>query len=338
MQLRKRIALASVVAALCVAIGASYAVAPPARAASTPAVTVAGYGAPTEPLAVSGTGFHFHDTVQISYDSTVVATARVNGLGGLPGPGEASYPDTLFSTQFTVPENTTTGTHTITATDPTAGVSAQTTVVIHANWNQTGFGPSLQRYNPYETAIGPSNVSQLTLDWETTIYFQDWPLTITDGRLYTAAYHSGVLQELDANTGTILRTLNVLGYNLIARGSVMYTVQSSLGAFDSNSGKFLWSESDVNYVYGGLNIVGGLVYVSGYTGLAAYNANGCASSNCTAVWSYQQGLRFNEGSTPAVVGDTLYGGATDQNEQNAQLLTSTSFAKPSSHIGRNTPG
>lgn len=317
MQLRKRIALASIVVTLCVAIGATYTIATPARAASTPAVAVSGYGAPTEPLAVSGTGFHFHDTVQISYDSTVVATARVNGLGGLPGPGEASYPDTLFSTQFTVPENTTTGTHTITATDPTAGVSAQTTVVIHANWNQTGFSPALRRFNPYETEIGPSNVSQLTLDWETTIAYQDWPRTITDGHLYTG----GVLQELDATTGTILHTFaNLPGYNRIARGSVVYGISGALSATDADSGTLLWVGSDVDYIYGGLNLVGGLVYVSGYTGLAAYNANGCGSFDCTAVWSYQQGLRFNNGSTPVIVGDTLYGGATDQNEQNAQLV------------------
>lgn len=318
MLLRKRIALASVVVVLCVSVAAAYAMAAPVRAASTPVLTVTGYGAPTEPLAVTGTGFTFHDTVQISYDSTVIATAFVNGLGGLPGPGESSYSDTLFSTQFTVPYSTTTGTHTITATDPTTSASAQTTVVIHANWNQTGFGPSLRRYNPYETAISPSNVSQLTLDWETTIAFQTWPLTITDGRLYTAPFHSHTLQELDATTGTMLHTFSgELGYNLLVRGNVMYSVQSYLQAIDINSGTTLWTEFDEFYAYGGPDLVGGLVYISAYDGLDAYNANGCGSVDCTAVWLYRPGIRY--GSTPAVVNGDLYAGGTDESYQNAQL-------------------
>lgn len=312
---RKRIALASVVVLLCVSVVAAYAMVAPAHAAPAPTVTVSGYGAPTEPLGVSGTGFPARDTVQISYDSTVVATAVVHGLGGLPGPGESSYSGTLFSAQFTVPYATTTGTHTITATDTTTSASAQTTVVIHANWNQTGFGPSLQRYNPYETAISPSNVSQLTLDWETGNTFQGLPRTITDGRLYTPS-----MQELDATTGTVLRTFsNLGGQNLIVRGNVVYVMGSYLKVGDINSGALLWYELNELRAFGGPNLAGGLVYISALDGLDAYNANGCGTLDCAAVWTYS-GLRFEQGSTPAIASGDLYAGGTDSSDQNAKLI------------------
>lgn len=277
-----RLVVVSLVVALCLSLGY---VASVHRAAASGGLTVSvgGYAAPGCMIGVYGTGFPLGDTIQVLYDSTVVGSTFVRGLGGPIS--------TEFVTQITAPADTTTGTHTITASDQAASLSAQTTVLVHSNWDQFGFIPSGGRYNTNETTISTSNVANLTLDW-----------TYTDGQqssmarnapsLYCGVLYIGTADTeyhaLDSKTGRELwTTYNVAAfYNepVILNGTI-YTGGYSVYAINAANGHILWDSGKVPYLFLQDPVVAnGLVYAGSSFQLYAFNAAGCGQLHCSAVW------------------------------------------------------
>lgn len=298
---RRRLVAISLVVIVCASV---WYIAPVRRAAAAgQTVSVGGYPAPGNVLTVDGAGFPFGDTIQVLYDTTVVASTFVRGLGGPIS--------TEFITQFTIPLNTTTGAHTVTASEQTAGLSAQTTVLVKANWSQFGFGPALKRYNRYESAIDPSNVAQLALDWkvDTGTGTGAGPnlLSIADGRMfYGGDNNNQVLQAYDATTGKLLwaQPYLVIGQPAIANGVVYFSEYwHGLVALDENTGAFLWESSDNSGAGMWPVVAGGFVYfLSGYT-IYAYSAAGCGAPQCKAAWTFAYGYGGNE---PAVWNGHVY--------------------------------
>jgi outer membrane protein assembly factor BamB len=74
-------------------------------------------------------------------------------------------------------------------------------------------------------------------------------------------------------------------------------------------------------------VVGGVVYVGGYQGLYAYNANGCGAAACNPLWhgdSSTTGQDNSVGSSsPAVVGGVAYIGAGNNVDAFSTACTST---------------
>ncbi len=125
----------------------------PSGASSAPAGVqiklTSSFGPPTSKVKVSGRGFGASETVDVSFDATTVATAMTDPTGA-------------FTARFKALRSATPGSHTVTATAQSSGLSAQASFLVRTDWPMSGFGPAHLGYNRFENVIGPSNAANLT--------------------------------------------------------------------------------------------------------------------------------------------------------------------------------
>src|SRR5205085_1027212 len=126
-----------------VAVGVVLAHAAPALAVPSLTLSIAS-GPPTTAFSASGTGFAASQLVDVSWDSTPLATVTAGTTGAFSG------------LALTVPAGATPGRHAITARQGQSG--AQATFVVRTSWATDGFGAAHLGVNPYENVLGPATV------------------------------------------------------------------------------------------------------------------------------------------------------------------------------------
>src|SRR5438876_5270461 len=134
-------------------------------------------------------------------------------------------------------------------------------------WREYQFDGGNTGVNPYESIIGPSNVSTLTQLWATDIRGlvggYDSP-ALAHGVLYASPLDEPVL-ALDSGTGDILRRARTaLGTTTpaVARGVVLVGsgIYNRLYAVDARHGRTLWSYLAGAGVFSSPTVSGGVVY------------------------------------------------------------------------------
>jgi outer membrane protein assembly factor BamB len=193
----------------------------------------------------------------------------------------------------------------------------------------------MQRWNPYETMLSPSNVGRLLATWKTPIggnfnfvYDQSAP-AIVNGVVYFGDY-DGHVYALDARTGAKLWSFatgdTVFSSPAVVNGVVYVGSQNqNVYALNSTTGAKLWSFAAGGPVYTDPAVVNGVVFfgtsVNQPTGPPVGYMYALNATTGAKLWSFAAG-NFITGS-PAVANGMVY---FDTNEGNAYALNSTTGA------------
>jgi outer membrane protein assembly factor BamB len=202
--------------------------------------------------------------------------------------------------------------------DDVSNSSAATTAPSPADWTQF-HRDNMQRWNPYETVLGVSNVGSLQLKWTNPIgeyifgAYQSSP-AVVNGVIYFGS-DDGNVYALNANTGAKLWNFPTYDANgpiypvncspAVVNGVVYITGgDGNLYALNTSTGAKLWSyftgfESTNNTLKPSPAVVNGVVYVGGGDGAIALN-----SSTGTKLWSFPAAALGQ--SSPAVANGVVY--------------------------------
>lgn len=180
----------------------------------------------------------------------------------------------------------------------------------NANSNCAMFGYNLQHthYNPNETTITASNVSQLTLDWTASVWTYASPV-YANGIVYVPGFN-GSLYAFNANTGgtlwvTPLATSWINATAAVA-GGIVYagSGDGKLNALNASTGAILWT-STANNVFDNSSpaLANGIVYIGTDNGtFYAFNATTGAT-----LWTYTAtSTKLASITSPAVVNGIVY--------------------------------
>jgi eukaryotic-like serine/threonine-protein kinase len=251
---------------------------------------------------VSGSGFGHKETIKVTFDAAVVATATATSDG-------------TFFTSFAVPQAAQPGNHTVTGTGQRSGRSASATFqVVSAigNWLQFGYSAQGGRANPFETTITTANVAQLTLDWSA-------PLGGGGGIPGEAVYGSTVyaddgtgIDALDAATGKLLWFSSTMGGGSTASSYISPAVDNGvvyvgggdnhIYAFDAQTGATRWTFNPNGQIGSSPTVANGVVYNTANVG-HVYALDGTSGA---VLWNFQVGAGDGVGQTPAVANGVVY--------------------------------
>jgi hypothetical protein len=146
-------------------------------------------GPPASTVTVSGARFGASEAVDIYFDTTDEALVTTKARGAFSG------------ITITVPASAAPGTHWITAVGRHSGQAAQAAFTVSTDWAQFNNGPSHRGDNTTENVLGPSNVSNLGLNWSyTTGGPVQAPPAVASGIVY-AGSNDGKMYALNAATG-----------------------------------------------------------------------------------------------------------------------------------------
>ena len=324
---RRALAFFGVTLALALLGLALWSGAPFAAASSTPTITITGYPGPGENLMVGGGNWPYRDTITVTYDGAPLATTVARFRPSIAEPtGGASF-GASFRVGVQIPVNTIPGAHTIAATDSQTSASAQTSITVVPEWPQFGFTAANTRYNPYETAVGPDNVANLTPAWSTALKFPVGGPVVADGSVYVSTGNAGATYAaLDPATGATRWSLFTpwggADAPAVYDGALYGNPSDNSGgttfsAFNAANGNALWTaQSDGGF--GEPLVANGMVYVVGIypstlgitDGIGAFNPSGCGQATCAAAWSHTD-VWGHVSLIPAVTSDSVYFGSAN---------------------------
>ncbi len=268
---------------------------------------------------VSGSGFGHKEIVDVSFDTTLVAAAQ----------SSASKSGT-FSASFVVPQTAQPGSHTVTATGQSTGLTASTSFVIPGptatstpfptptpspvltGWPQFGFGPAGGRYNSAESTITTSNAAQLTQDWSAALNGGGGiPGAAVSGSVVYADDGTGI-DALDAATGKLLWFASTMGGGSTASSYISPAVANGmvyagggnnvLYAFDAQTGATRWTFNPNGQLLSAPVVANGVVY-SGDRGGHVYALDGATGA---VLWSFTVNVGDGVTDTPAIVNGAVY--------------------------------
>src|SRR5262245_31513842 len=260
---------------------------------------------PTARVQIKGVGFGTSETIEVSFETTLVATATTDGSG-------------KFSTRFNVPAQATPGAHPVTATGQSSGLQAWARFTVRTDWRGFHFDGKATRYNPYENVLDGTNISGMVERWSfpaaatfssdpavangmvfvggtENFYAVDaltgaevWrypdgvshPPVVDKGRVYITPFP---LTALDASTGRQLWTYVGGGSPPALADGIVYTGDGNwdLHAVDARTGQGLWQAAFGGGIVAGPTVAEGMVYVTQSYGLYAFDA-----STGTALWEF----------------------------------------------------
>jgi len=191
-----------------------------------------------------------------------------------------------------------------------APTTAPAPIPSNANSNCAMFGYNLQHthYNPNETIINASNVSQLTLDWTASVITYASPV-FANGIVYVPGFN-GSLYAFNANTGGTLWVTPLatswINATVAVAGGIVYagTDDSRLYAVNASTGTILWAmNANNNFVDSSPAVANGIVYAGTDNG-TFYAVN--ATTGAT-LWTYTAtSTKLASITAPAVVNGIVY--------------------------------
>ena len=203
--------------------------------------------------------------------------------------------------------------------DPSAVASSP------ADWTQF-LRDNMQRWNPYETILGVSNVAGIQLKWKmptelNVTYFQSSP-AVVNGVVYICS-GDGNVSALNASTGAKLWSYQSLGRVLdspaVANGVVYFgSDDTNVYAINATTGAKLWSFATEGPVESSPAVANGVVYVANRPG----KIYALKAATGTTLWSYATG-GSQLISSPAVVNGVVYIGSDDNNVYALNASTGT---------------
>ena len=179
-----------------------------------------------------------------------------------------------------------------------------------ADWAQF-HRDNMQRWNPYETALGVINAGSMQLKWKNRIGGAYSSPAVANGVVYVGSDDHNVY-ALNASTGATLWMFttrgDVFSTPAVTNGVVYIgSGDGNLYALNASSGAKLWSYTTGANIRSSPALANGVVYVgSDDNNLYALNANTGAK-----LWSYNTG--GEEDSSPAVANGVVYVGSDDYN-------------------------
>jgi eukaryotic-like serine/threonine-protein kinase len=201
-------------------------------------------------------------------------------------------------------------------------VSSSSTVAASspADWTQF-LRDNMQRWNPYETAIGVNNVGSMKLKWKSSAggllktYPQSSP-AVTKGVIYFGS-ENGSFYALDPDTGAKLwsyATGGAVKSSPAVVDGVAYfgSDDGNVYALNASTGAKMWSYDTGNLVESSPAVANGAVYIGG----GDCNAYALNASTGAKLWSFSTfstefpGCSIN---SPAVVGGVVYFPSDDGN-------------------------
>ena len=271
-------------------------------AGASPALTLSKTsGPPTTTLTIAGTGFGPSEQVTIRFDETEMAIVGTDSQGA-------------FAQAVGVPGTAAPGTHTISATGQTSGVSAEASFLVRTNWRQYRFDGAHTAVNPFENIIGVANAAALTEVWlgRATAPLVTAP-AVVNGVVYVASAHYGTfrgrLYAFDASNGRRLwsQSTNGAGTPPAVSGGSVYVGSSSgkLYAFKTD-GTMQWEAITRGPIESALLVLKGVVYVGSNDGkLYAFD-----KSTGRLLWSRRTGGAIR--GSPSFAGGIVYVGSQDR--------------------------
>jgi outer membrane protein assembly factor BamB len=176
---------------------------------------------------------------------------------------------------------------------------------------------NMQRWNPFETVLGVSNVGTLGLKWQIPLgvpssdFVLESSPAVANGVVYVGSVE-GIVYALNASTGAKLWTFatggDVESSPAVANGVVYVgSDDGNLYALNASSGAKLWSfvtGITENPLTSSPSVVNGVVYVGAGDDLVALNAG-----TGSRLWSFAVGSVLE--SSPAVANGVVYMGSTE---------------------------
>jgi outer membrane protein assembly factor BamB len=231
-------------------------------------------GPPGTMTTVAGQGFGPNENVIIGFDVIGVGSAMTDGMGS-------------FSKSIQVPKGARPGAHQVFARGQISKLFASATFTVTlVEWPTFRFEPAHSGYNPFETIINASNVSNLSLNW------------IGNGFGPGLVFHS---------SPAVVKGLAYIGSD---DGSLYVFRADGCGQPSCSP---VWTGRLGQSIYSAPAVDGGLVFVASASiegKLAAFKADGCGQQFCQPVWS---ATLSGTQSSPVVVNGILYVGAFDGN-------------------------
>ena len=165
------------------------------------------------------------------------------------------------------------------------------------NWVQQGFNRQRTGYNPFETTISPSNVSQLGPAWSGYIS-ADEPVE-NAGIVYVGDGYTNNMDAINASTGAIIWTSagrGAYGAVAIANNTVYSATPSgTIYALNATNGALVWATTIGNGFYASPLWANGVIYLGSQNGrFYAFNA-----FTGKVLWSYLVGSNVSDAATDA---------------------------------------
>jgi outer membrane protein assembly factor BamB len=274
----------------------------PVQAAAPLLLLAPNVGPPTSTVKAIGSGYPPADSVNISFDSTLVAVATTSATGA-------------FSTPFKVPATALPGLHQVSAFD-NAGIGTTALFVVRTDWAESRFDPSGGGFNQYENVLSTANVGSLVQmsapQWGA--FLHSAPIYI-QGNLIAGSSDGTVraFNPLNGNQIWSFTTGGPIDGSPVAvtrrQGAkpcavVAASTDGGIYALNGGSGRLLWSFSTGAAITGSPISFGELVAKIEYERLVTVNGDGKVSEldACagTPIWSDITGNSPVPNATPAV--------------------------------------
>ncbi len=207
----------------------------------------------------------------------------------------------------------------------TANTSQAQTTSSPADWREF-HRDNMQRWNPYETVLGVSNVGSLRPRWRNTVgpvggyeqfigqYFESAP-AVVNGVLYIGS-DDGNVYALSAATGAQLwnyTTGNPVDSSPAVVNGIVYvgSLDENVYALNAGTGVQLWSYRTGYLVESSPAVVNGIVYIGSDDG-SFYALNAATGAK---LWSFDTGeaLAGSVEPSPALANGAVYFGSWDGN-------------------------
>jgi outer membrane protein assembly factor BamB len=266
-----------------------------AVAASTGAAIRLGtsVGPPGTVVKVSGRRFGTLERVDIDLDDLLLARPLTRSDGSV-------------QKNVTIPSSAAPGTHTVSATGETSGLTASASFTVRTDWPMPGFDAQSTGHNPYENVLDPSNVASLSTVWSSQLTGLTAPVLSKGDGLVFARTDAGALDALDPSTGQVVWTRSLPGDVFRGAPTVSGTTiyegadDGGLFALDATTGGTIWN---VPISMFDPLIVGGILYGTGFQGTAAVDA-----STGAVIWNVPD----DAATGSAVANGLVYHGTLDQ--------------------------
>jgi outer membrane protein assembly factor BamB len=193
---------------------------------------------------------------------------------------------------------------------------AQTSSPSPGNWTQF-MRDNMQRWNPYETVLGVSNVESLQLKWKIGPYYtlsdvQSSP-AVVNGVVYFGSDDNNVY-AVNATTGARLWRYTTGGYvnssPAVVNGVVYFgSGDNNVYALNASTGGLLWKQANGGSGAFSPAVANGVVYIGDGGSISALNAGTGA-----LLWRYASivsFVSFLSASPPAVENGVVYFGTID---------------------------